>query len=126
MTDPIDDLIETMLWAENDQGEQLDAHYAADHLAPATRQALTDAWEAFWLKARPLLTEEEAAAPDTVAYYLWLTARGHGTEFWGSGYERGEELTKLADDSGLAYAEPYVGDDGLIWLTGFERYGVDG
>lgn len=52
---------------------------------------------------------------EQLGHDIALTRNGHGTGFWDRGYGKvGDILTDAAD--ALGYADPYVGDDGMVYL----------
>lgn len=64
---------------------------------------------------------EAAVALSYVGHDLWLTANGHGTGFWDRGLdELGTRLAKAAHESGCN-ADSYIGDDGVMYLSGFDQ-----
>jgi hypothetical protein len=129
------------LWSTNDEsdesgGDPMDKNYSADDLAPSALARLTadvreflEACDAagYDYAARSEACEEcrtEDGNTDAQALHdLWLTRNGHGSGF-GDG-DWSEPFAAWADE----YAERagsrdlYVGDDGRIYVAGFETCG---
>ena len=120
-------LISTLLWSStDDDGEPLDRVDAQP--SPELIARLEADWEQFEPAAMAILQDDPDDAwlgtcsdPDwdadsQLAHDFILTRNGHGAGFWDGDWEHGDELTALAQR--FAEIEPYVGDDGLIYLFG--------
>ena len=120
-------LIETLLWCSVDGDKPLDKDYDISNVAASDIERLSAEFDTFKEAADAVAfavdmgeTSLEEFGPlhhdvDSVAYDYILTRNHHGTGFWdGSWAEIGEELTKLARK--LPEIEPYVGDDGVVYL----------
>jgi hypothetical protein len=103
--------LEACAWAESgDEGCSLGEN-APDFSEPAKAYALERCGS--FLHDNP---DVEGLDPEQVGHDLWLTSQGHGVGFWDRGLgERGHRLTKRAK---LESTDAYVGDDGLIHLSG--------
>ena len=114
-----DSYFETMLWSSSDNatddgGEPLDANYSADDIAQDDKAAQIAQLASFLSNAQQYLTT--AQERDTVAHDFWLTRNGHGAGFWDGNYVYGDVLTALAKLYGEC--DPYVGDDGKLYISG--------
>jgi hypothetical protein len=116
-----DQYLETALWSSTgEDGEPLDDDHSTDDIAPAAlAQARADV-ESFLDSNADLIDQAKALVPTyndaSVAHDFWLTRNGHGAGFWDRGLGAvGDELTKNAKPYGEC--DPYVGDDGLVYLT---------
>ena len=119
-------LIETLLWCSTDGDEPLDRNYSVSDVAASDIERLSAEFDAFEEAADAVAfavdmdTALEEFGPlrhdvDNVAYDYILTRNHHGAGFWdGDWSEIGDELTKLAQK--LPEIEPYVGDDGVVYL----------
>lgn len=118
--------IEAMLWSSNDDNDvPLDDIYDREDLANETWEKVREICNNFVtdcineeLDFDELCerTLEEWSTDELAGNDLWLTSAGHGTGFWDDGrWANGDRLTELAKKTGEHY--PYVGDDGLIYLT---------
>jgi hypothetical protein len=130
------------LWSTNDEsdesgGEPMDKKYSAEDLAPSALARLEADVREF-LEACDAAGYDYAARSDAnlkgalnpkystdeyAVHDLWLTRNGHGAGFWDGDWA--EPFATWADE----YAERagsrdlYVGDDGRIYVAGFETYG---
>lgn len=110
------------LRSSTDDDEPLDTSYEiTDIHATAIAKSRLDC-EAFLVE-----NEQDVAAlldgdhkMPTIMHDFWLTRNGHGSGFWDGDYpkEIGDRLTESSKRFGEA--ELYVGDDGVIWLSGSE------
>jgi len=120
-------LIETLLWCSADGDEPLDRNYDISNVAASDIERLSAEFDTFKEAADAVAftvdmgeTSLEELGPlrhdvDNVAYDYILTRNHHGAGFWdGDWAEIGDELTKLAQL--LPEVEPYVGDDGVVYL----------
>jgi hypothetical protein len=128
----------TALWSSHDDsdpetgGEPLDRNYSESDLAPQTlaRMAadcrrfetenaatINAAIETGEVQCGPDFDEHERAAHD-----FWLTRNHHGAGFWDGDWPE-PYATQLTDAAhAFGEAELYLGDDGLIYQFGAERY----
>jgi hypothetical protein len=132
------------LWSTNDEsdesgGEPMDKNYSAADLAPSARARLTADVREF-LAACTAAGYDQAArseacesygpdcdsADERAAHDLWLNRNGHGAGF-GDG-DWAEPFATWARDYAHAAGERdlYVGDDGRIYVAGFEDWSEDG
>jgi len=101
--------------------------YYSDDIAEPTLAAIKADCEAFYKANRELILSEAPEETERVmeaGYDFWLTRAGHGAGFWdGSWPKNGDRLDK-AVKAGYAYTrcEPYVGDDGKVWILGTETW----
>jgi hypothetical protein len=116
-----DQYLETALWSSTgEDGEPLDDDHSTNDIAPAAlAQARADVESFLESNAKPI-DQAKALVPTyddaSVAHDFWLTRNGHGAGFWDRGLGAvGDELTKNAKPYGEC--DPYVGDDGLVYLT---------
>jgi hypothetical protein len=106
--------VDAMLWAEtDDDGEPLDANYAAADLHPdALAKAERDCDKFLADNAEWIGGDYGQAGHD-----FWLTRNGHGVGFWDGDWpeDAGERLTTAAEAFGECNV--YVGDDGKLHLA---------
>jgi hypothetical protein len=119
-------LIETLLWCSIDGDEPLDKNYDISNIAASDIERLSTEFYTFREAADAVAfavdmdTALEEFGPlhhdvDSVAYDYILTRNHHGAGFWdGDWAEIGDQLTELAQK--LPEIEPYVGDDGVVYL----------
>jgi len=117
-----------MLWAESGDPESpLGASADMTELAPQTRTAAHEMCESFahYCKAQRInLQTVRGMGPESIGHDLWLTSQGHGAGFWDRGLGAiGQRLTDAAKIIGSHDA--YKGDDGLIYLSGYETHKPD-
>jgi hypothetical protein len=96
----------TALWAETDyDGEPLDSNYELEDIdADFILEAEKDC-QAFMKKALHLFTEEELEDEEAIGHNFWLNRHGHGAGFWDGDYEKGDELSDIADSFGQVYIQ---------------------
>ena len=64
--------------------------------------------------------DETGATAEQIGHDFWLTQRHHGVGFWDRGLgELGRRLTDAAETFNI---EAYKGDDGLVYLGGYEHF----
>lgn len=114
--------VEALFWAENgDDGEPLDREYSAADLAPeALGEILADcaafqAANAADIEAGPL-ARVSCGAEAYAGHDFWLTRNGHGCGFWDGDWPDGAAERLDASARGFGNCNPYVGDDGKIYL----------
>jgi hypothetical protein len=116
----VDAYIEAALWAsmhfedENDSSgtpfDEVDAELSAEFVRKARRDCA-----AFCREAAPLLKKKNID-PGMAGHDFWLTRNRHGAGFWDRGYGKvGDRLTDICETFGTV--DPYLGDDGLIYLS---------
>ena len=123
---------ECAMWSSHDEsdesgGDPIDAHYdLADWSDSAKRGAIKDC-RAFQEKAADLLAEaaERGFDDSSAGHDFWLTRNGHGAGFWDRNVlaegDLGDRLAAVADE--FKEIDLYVGDDGELYLSGYERLG---
>lgn len=94
-----------------------------EQVAPVTADNIKAMLAAWFARAEPYL----APSGYSLTYDLYeigsdayLTAAGHGVGFW----DRPEKINRRDGDlisDMLPRVEPYVGDDGLVYICGMER-----
>jgi hypothetical protein len=106
--------VEAMIWSStDDEGNPLDYQVTPDDLAPQARNQIEVDCKRFQeLAAKELDGEDLSQA----GHDFWLTRNGHGAGFWDGDWPEpaATRLAELAREFGEA--NPYVGDDGLIYL----------
>lgn len=99
-------------------GEEIPEEKAFGNLAPETLRGIIEDCTDFQVRAGPFIAlaikvneyDQAQAGRD-----YWFTRNGHGCGFWDRGLGAvGDTLTTY---SGRAEINPYIGDDGLIYLT---------
>jgi hypothetical protein len=119
MIEFLDQYIRTMLWSSNDEStpegaEPFDRNYSAKDLAPETLKRMSDDCIAFIGKAGDRLDENRDSSQG--AHDFWLTRNGHGAGFWDGDWPiNGDALTAISKEFGEC--DPYLGDDGRIYLS---------
>lgn len=115
--------ITCLLWSSvGDDDQPLDATYGPEDVAPETLARIVadcakfQADNAADLEAGPARQPQNCTAAEYAGHDFWLTRCGHGCGFWDGDWpeEAGERLTTAAHAFGNV--DPYVGDDGLIYL----------
>jgi hypothetical protein len=111
-----------MCWAESGDPESPLGETAGE-LAPSTRSAARELCESFAHYCEQTgidLDSVRGLDASGIGVDLWLTQAGHGAGFWDRGLgELGERLTRAAK---TISAECYTGDDGLVYLCGYENH----
>ena len=114
--------VNAMLWASTDNaddsgGAPLDDNYGPDDVANEAFAKIRADIIAF-LAVEGVESILERYDDDDIGHDLFLTRNGHGCGFWDGDYEEvagdGDALTKAAKT--LGESDPYVGDDGLIYV----------
>jgi len=110
------------LWSSTDDDEPMDVRYeATDFHATAIAKSRLDC-EAFLVEneqdVRALLDGDHKMS--SIMDDFWKTRNNLGCGFWDGDYpkEIGDRLTESSER--FSDAELYVGDDGVIWLSGSE------
>ena len=104
--------IEAMYWADCGDSEQPpnDAELSED----AEKDIDADCWS-FYRRTYFYFEEENKSAKDA-GHDFYLTRQGHGAGFWDGDWPTyGDMLTRIA--KGYGEADPYLGDDGLIYIN---------
>lgn len=105
------------LWAETDDADQpLDKNYTENDFAPQLVDAIEKECEQFYKDNQSLWAGEQT--DEMAGHDFLLTRNGHGAGFWDGDYENGDELTAAAKK--YKQLELYIGDDGLIYGSGYE------
>lgn len=127
--------VEAMLWASLDNnGDPLDANYGPEDIAPATLRRIGGFIAGFHaaVDARfgdrappdgpPAHEDGSDLGSKQSGHDLFLTAAHHGCGFWdGDWGSDGDTLTEIVRTiGGDACESVYVGDDGLIYIGGWE------
>lgn len=121
----ISTMLQDLQYTENDEA-CMDEREARDieQVAPVTADRIK-AMLATWLaRAEPYLAASRSYCLTNDLYEIggdaYLTAAGHGVGFW----DRPEKISRKDGDiisDMLPRVEPYVGDDGLVYICGMER-----
>ena len=108
----------TALWSSYDDPETgpLDDTHDVSDIADESRDEMArDVWDFLstcWDRGLDLGPIE----PGQIGHDFWLTRNHHGAGFWDRGLgELGDTLTEMAHAYGGS--DPYVGDDGKIYLA---------
>ncbi len=105
-----------LLWSSvDDDGEPLDKSHDFDSFAPKAIEQIESECADFLSDPRTLeLCEKHGIAQS--GHDFWLTRNHHGAGFWDRGYPtvEGEYLTARAHAAGSQ--DPYIGDDGMVYL----------
>lgn len=118
--------IESALWSStdtSDDGVTVHLDESDADLAPQTLAAMVADCDRF--RAENDIDAACAAAEcndEQAGHDFWLTRAGHGAGFWDGDWPEpyASELDKASKAFGLF--ELYIGDDGLIYAGGYERY----
>jgi len=126
--------LETALWSSTDNsddsgGEPLDKNYSIDDIAPESVAGLSADCRRFQhenaadLKAayEHGIRNSDAGDEFSAGHDFWLTRCGHGAGFWDGDYPEPQatRLTKASEKFGNV--DLYIGDDGVIYASGYER-----
>lgn len=119
--------VTAMLWSTSgDDDEHLDATHGPENISLAASKQIVRDCRKFWDAHSDLLEDAnieertraklECEAWEYAGHDFWLTRSGSGVGFWDGDWlgEAGEALDKAARSFGNV--DPYVGDDGLIYL----------
>jgi hypothetical protein len=128
--------VDAMLWASNDEstpegGEPMDRNYGRGDTAPATLRRIAGfianfhaAVDVHFCTAPPTHDDGSTLGSEQGGHDLFLTAAGHGVGFWdGDWGDDGDTLTEIVKAIGgseIEFGGPYVGDDGLVYIAGWE------
>jgi hypothetical protein len=113
----LDSYLETMLWSSlDDDGSPLDGSKAIIDISDEVINSSKKDIESFYEKAEKENIEVTKYTAEDIGHDFWLTRCGHGAGFWDGDYEEedGEALTKISKEFGNK--EPYIGDDGKVYL----------
>lgn len=129
----VEHYIIAMLWSTTDEadeagGQPMDENYGPDDLAPGERESIERDVAAFLTSVGHLITDEnyighgrgDYDVASMAGHDLWLTRVGHGAGFWDGDWKSDAQsgldgpLTQAA--KALGDCDPYVGDDGQIYL----------
>lgn len=114
-------------------GEELE-HLDGYEFAPVTLEHIGAGCRAFIEQNRFTLlqaVEVPGYSWDMAGHDFWLTRAGHGAGYWdgdlpddiGNALTAACDAANLADGLGAGNPEPYIGDDGLIYILGKETAG---
>jgi hypothetical protein len=122
--------VEAMLWASTgDDGEALDQSYGPSDVAPNTLRRIAgfianfhDAAQTAFPDGTPEHDSGASLGSEQGGQDLFLTAAHHGVGFWdGDWGDGGDTLTEIVRAlGGDACESVYVGDDGMIYIGGWE------
>ena len=133
----LDGLITCAVWAEcSEYDEKYEpgsvlSYMNADNFAPSALAFLRDYCREFAEAFPRFCADPDSFRVSTydptckileyVGHDLWLTTCGHGAGFWDGDWEEsiGEELSEWCRKQGNI--EIYLGDDGLIYVSGMEK-----
>lgn len=116
-----------LLWstADGDDGNLDDKHDLADIHAgtmAGLRQQCAEFFSGNLADINAVIDGAPGYTFSTAGHDLALSRNGHGSGFFDCGVdEPGERLQEAARKAGAA--EAYVGDDGLVYVAGLERFG---
>lgn len=110
--------VEALLWSTpdysdgRDGNEMLDRNYSSNDFSKEAVDQIKKDCAAFLEAAEDMIDGEYSQA----GHDFWLTRNGHGAGFWDGDWDEevGEKLTELSKKFGEQ--DPYVGDDGLIYI----------
>ena len=123
------------LWSTNDNsepsgGDPLDDNYDVSDIDPASVAGARDECEDFmranWqdlleYAERRKYNAHEGTVWDHAGHDFWLNSNGHGVGFWDRGLdELGDRLSAAC--KAIGESDIYVGDDGKLYISGFEGY----
>lgn len=122
--------VDALLWASvDDAGEPLDATYSRADIAPPTLRRIGamisnfhSAVDTVFTDTTPTHDSGESLGSEQGGHDLFLTAAGHGAGFWdGDWGDDGDTLTSIVRAIGGSACEAvYVGDDGQVYVAGWE------
>lgn len=123
MNDPILELvlagyIQAMQWASTDGDDNsLEDYELSEEAKENCRQACVNLLDKHRSLVVTVVCEDTGTYNyDNVGHDLFLTREGHGAGFWDRGLGmNGDLLTDYCNEIGTA--DPYVGDDNLIYLS---------
>ena len=110
--------IETALWSTSDNttpsgGYTLDRNYSPEDISARFHNLAVDTCAAFIAAVEAAGLSEAASLQGRIGaelgHDLWLTQNHHGAGFWDGDYDRGDELTDVADTFGEVYLYVYRG-----------------
>jgi hypothetical protein len=116
-----------LLWSTTNEedGNLDDKHDLADiHTGTMAglRQQCADFFNANLVDINAVIDGEPGYTFATAGHDLALSRNGHGSGFFDCGVdEPGARLQEAAQNVGAA--EAYVGDDGMVYVAGLERFG---
>jgi hypothetical protein len=118
--------LECMLWSSNDEstpqgGEPLDKNYSPEDLALETLEQVKKDCADFCEQAGEALTRMEGYPKEAAAqagHDFWLSRNGHGSGFFDEDKLPAKEDRGFLQELSHKFGEqnPYVGDDGAIYL----------
>ena len=110
----------TALWSSTDDNcDPLDTNYEFDDIAQESLAFHRVECEKFVKANYSVLSKmlEDGYDMEMIMHDFWLTRNGHGCGFWDGDYP--ETIATILTDSAHSFGEanPYVGDDGLVYLS---------
>ncbi len=111
VTELVDQMIDTLLWSECDEGgDPLEHTYSEHDVLPESRYYLTEVAESLLDPENDLAGDiaqyMEHVGPEQFAHDFVLTANRHGAGFWDRGLGKlGERLTEMAHGYGNFHAQ---------------------
>jgi hypothetical protein len=107
--------LETALWAEGGDGNELDSKTINDIDERAKQASLKDI-QTFIQQAQQQAPEELANYDArALGHYLWLSRNGHGAGFFDDNNDTLQNIARA-----MKTADIYVGDDGKVYIMGTE------
>lgn len=117
--------LDCALWSSTDNsrddgGDPLDEHYDLTDIDEACVRALQKECIAF---QEANAADLEGIDPEMAGHDFWLTRNRHGAGFWDRGHAQpvADRLTAASHVYGSV--DLYVGDDGKVYASGYERGG---
>ena len=110
--------LEALLWAESDGEDPLDKNYSIDDLSSELVEKSKKDIEKFVAAVEKDGVDLSAHSPEQIGHDLLLTRNYHGAGFWDGDYEEPDESIFDKAAKSLREVQPYVGDDGKIYLNG--------
>ncbi len=114
------------LWSTTDEsrddgGDPLNKNYSINDIDPTCLVGLVAECARFQLEQAETLEDYDS---EQTGIDFWLTRNGHGAGFWDGDYadRDGTQLTRASKKFGEVSL--YVGDDGVIYASGYETLKV--
>lgn len=116
--------VTTMLWSSiGEDGRNLDDTHDETDLAPEGLALVEKDCRAFYDAHSAMFTDEHCLhyGPDfeidgRAGHDFWLTRCGHGAGFWDGDWAEPAATTLDSAAKAFGNLDPYLGDDGLIYL----------
>jgi hypothetical protein len=116
--DIVDSYLECALWTSEEQGDDFEDKTIHD-FSVESRELVTSEMKWFVAVAGDALDD---ISDDMIGHDIWLTRNGHVAGFWDRGYDEDVEKILVELSQELGFTDIYVGDDGLVYLSGKDRY----